>query len=66
MCHVALSCDNIMRPSQCLIDWVADDLIEGEPWLLERGSVRPPELPGLGVTLDHAAVARFAVQPPPG
>jgi L-alanine-DL-glutamate epimerase-like enolase superfamily enzyme len=66
MCHVALAYDMIEQPSQCLIDWIADDLTEGEPWLLKQGCVRPPDLPGLGVTLDRAAVARFAVQPSRG
>jgi L-alanine-DL-glutamate epimerase-like enolase superfamily enzyme len=49
------------RPSQALIDWVEDDLILGETWLVSEGGVRPPEAPGLGVELDRAAMKRYAV-----
>jgi glucarate dehydratase len=61
MCHVALATPLIERPSQGLIDLVADDLIEGEPWLLRDGGVRPPDAPGLGVMLDRAALERYAI-----
>lgn len=61
MCHVALSSPLLTLPSQTLINWVGDDLIEGEPWLLRNGGICPPDRPGLGVELDRAALARFAV-----
>src|SRR5262249_34820712 len=61
MCHVPLATPAIERPSQCLIGFVADDLVDGEPWLLREGGVRPPEAPGLGVDLDRSAVERFAM-----
>jgi glucarate dehydratase len=61
MCHVALATPVISRPSQSLIDLVADDLIEGKPWLLCEGGVRPPDTPGLGIVLDNAAVDRYAI-----
>jgi glucarate dehydratase len=61
MCHVALATPAIERPSQGLIDLVADDLVEGEPWLLRDGGVRPPDRPGLGVALDRAALERYAI-----
>jgi glucarate dehydratase len=61
MCHLAIASPAIVRPSQTLINWVADDLVSGEPWLLRDGGVRPPERPGLGVELDREALARFAV-----
>jgi len=61
MCHLGLARPELDRPAQSLIDWIADDLVEGEPWHVRDGGVRPPEAPGLGVTLDRAALARYAV-----
>ena len=40
-----------------------DDLIE-EPLDYAGGRVRVPEGPGLGVTLDRAALDRYATAPP--
>lgn len=61
MCHLGLARPELDRPSQALINWVEDDLVLGEPWLVRDGGVRPPDTPGLGVELDHAALARYAV-----
>ena len=61
MCHLGMAFPDLERPSQTLIDWMTDDLILGEPWLLSDGGVRPPEKPGLGVELDREAVARYVV-----
>ena len=61
MCHMGLAWKPLDRPSQTLINWVADDLVVGETWLVRNGGVRPPEAPGLGVELDRAALARYAV-----
>jgi D-galactarolactone cycloisomerase len=36
-------------------------IIESTIWIDEDGSVRPPERPGLGVTVDERAIRRFAV-----
>jgi L-Ala-D/L-Glu epimerase len=41
------------------LDLLADDLIE-EPLRAERGVMRVPDAPGLGVTLDRKALARHA------
>ncbi|MGC0320863.1 glucarate dehydratase [Bradyrhizobium sp. USDA 326] len=59
MCHVGLASRAVTRPSQSLIDYAEDDLILDDPWLLRNGGVRPPNTPGLGVTLDRAAVERY-------
>jgi glucarate dehydratase len=59
MVHVGMAFDELRRPAQCLIDLMENDLIEGPVWYVRDGSVRPPELPGLGVTLDREAVARY-------
>ena len=61
MCHLGVARPELDRPSQALIDWIEDDLVLGETWLVRHGGVRPPELPGLGVELDRAALARYAV-----
>ena len=60
MVHVGCSCPDMLRPSQCLIDWVEDDLILGPTWGVTAGGVAPPEKPGLGVDLDRDALARYA------
>lgn len=59
MAHVGMALDELRRPAQCLIDLMEDDLVEGPVWHVRDGSVRPPELPGLGVTLDRGAVAHY-------
>jgi len=59
MCHFGMICPQADRPAQALMDWVEDDCIEGEPWHVTNGGVRPPDKPGLGVELDHAAVEKY-------
>ncbi len=59
MCHFGMLCPQADRPGQALLDWIEDDCIEGEPWNVENGGVRPPEKPGLGVELDRAALAKY-------
>jgi glucarate dehydratase len=61
MCHVGVARAELDRPAQTLINWVADDLVLGPTWLVRDGGVRPPDLPGWGVELDRAALARHAV-----
>lgn len=60
LCHAAAAMPEIERPSQALINWVEDDLIEGSPWLVREGGVRLTDRPGLGVTLDRGALQRYA------
>ena len=60
MCHLGMALPDLERPSQALIDWVEDDLVLGEIWLVRDGGVRPPETPGKGVELDRDALARYA------
>jgi L-alanine-DL-glutamate epimerase-like enolase superfamily enzyme len=61
MCHLGIAVRELDRPSQCMIQFAADDLIEGEPWFPHNGGVSPPASPGLGVTLDRAALHRYRV-----
>jgi glucarate dehydratase len=60
LCHTAAAMPELERPSQALINWVEDDLIEGEPWLVRDGGVRLSDRPGLGVSLDRPALERYA------
>lgn len=60
LCHFGIACPEADRPAQSLINWCEDDLIEGPVWAVREGGVRPPEAPGLGVTLDEDALARYA------
>ena len=57
--HIGISRPEIDRPSQALINWVEDDLILGDPWLVREGGVQPPEKPGLGVELDRKALEKY-------
>lgn len=60
MCHLGMACEALDRPGQALIDWTEDDLVQGDPWFVRNGGVRPPDKPGLGVELDREAFARYA------
>jgi glucarate dehydratase len=60
MCHLGMACEALDRPGQSLIDWIEDDLVQGEPWLVREGGVRPPDKPGLGVELDRDAFRHYA------
>jgi glucarate dehydratase len=54
--HLGMSTLELERPAQSLIDLLTDDLVMGERWDVRDGGVRAPDLPGLGVILDRAAV----------
>jgi glucarate dehydratase len=62
MCHIGINRIEIDRPSQALINWVENDLILGEPWLVRNGGVRPPDKPGLGVELDRKALEKYKIK----
>ena len=56
--HVAAATESIGQPSQTLLRWHTDDVIEGGPMQVEQGVLTLPPGPGLGVTLDRDALAR--------
>jgi glucarate dehydratase len=60
LCHLGIACPELDRPAQWLGNWCEDDLIEGERWQLRDGGIKPPELPGLGVTIDQAALKHYS------
>jgi glucarate dehydratase len=56
--HVAAATPYLDRPSQSLLRWTTDDVVEGGPFSPEGGVVQVPAGPGLGVELDEGALAR--------
>ena len=56
--HVAAATPYLDRPSQSLLRWTTEDVIVGGPFRPNRGVVRVPDGPGLGVELDDRALAR--------
>jgi glucarate dehydratase len=56
--HLTAALDHVRDPSQTLFHWYADDVIEGGPHRHAGGFVALPQGPGLGVSLDRAALAR--------
>ena len=50
--------EHVREPSQTLVRWYADDVIEGGPFSPEDGVLAVPTGPGLGVTLDREALRR--------
>lgn len=57
--HVSAAMPHLTEPSQSLFRWQVGDVIEGGPFRQRDDVVRVPEGPGLGVTLDRAALARW-------
>jgi glucarate dehydratase len=55
--HMTAAMPWIHEPSQSLCRWQIGDVIEGGPFRQTSNVVRVPEGPGLGVELDHAALA---------
>jgi glucarate dehydratase len=55
--QVGASDPHLSQPSQSLNRWYADDIVQGGPRVPEEGRIRVPDDPGLGITLDRAAVA---------
>jgi glucarate dehydratase len=56
--HVSAAVEHVREPSQTLLRWYADDVIEGGPLVPRDGALALPAGPGLGVALDPAALRR--------
>lgn len=56
--QLSAALEPIRAPSQTLLRWMADDVIEQGPFVPRCGAVELPGGPGLGVTLDRAALER--------
>jgi glucarate dehydratase len=57
--HVSAAMPWISEPSQSLFRWQAGDVIEGGPFRQRDNVIQVPEGPGLGVVLDHEALAHW-------
>ncbi len=57
--HVPAATPWITEPSQSLFRWQIGDVIENGPFRQTGNTVRVPEGPGLGVTIDRAALAHW-------
>jgi len=55
--HVSAAMPWIREPSQSLFRWQVGDVIEGGPFRQKNDVVQVPDGPGLGVCLDHEALA---------
>ena len=57
--HVVAATQWIHEPSQSLFRWQIGDVVEDGPFRQTNNVVRVPDGPGLGVTLDRAALERW-------
>ncbi|HEX2009804.1 MAG TPA: glucarate dehydratase family protein [Roseateles sp.] len=62
MTHVAASIPNLGYACDTHYPWQEEELLEGGRIAFENGAVRVPRTPGLGVSLDRAALARLHEQ----
>ncbi|MEL6677210.1 MAG: enolase C-terminal domain-like protein [Pseudomonadota bacterium] len=60
MCHVAAATPNLTFDSDTHYPWYGAEIVEGGRVPFADGKVRVPEGPGLGVTLDRAALAQLS------
>lgn len=58
--HLIASTANFLYANQSYVALLADDVVQGGPLHYERGKLRVPDGPGLGVTLDPDRVAEHA------
>ena len=56
--QVSAALEPIREPSQALLHWTADDVIQEGPFCPRRGRLPVPQGPGLGVNLDRVALER--------
>ncbi len=56
--HITAALEHVREASQTLFRWYADDVIDGGPFVPDKGIVSVPTGPGLGVTLDAKALKR--------
>ena len=58
--HLAVSTPNCTYANQTEYQFLADDIIEGQGFQFFGGCLKPPEGPGLGVSLDRDKVQRYS------
>ena len=62
MTHVGVTIPNLAYACDTHYPWQEEEVIAGGKLRFEGGSLAPPDGPGLGVTLDRAALARLHQQ----
>jgi len=62
MTHVGAAIPNLAYAADTHYPWQVDEVIEGGKLAIVDGCVDVPTGPGLGVTLDHAELARLHQQ----
>jgi glucarate dehydratase len=60
--HLAAAIPHITRAMDCTLPLHAGDVVTGGAPPIREGMLDVPDAPGLGVSLDESAVARYAVQ----
>lgn len=56
--QVSAAMEHVREPSQTILRWYGDDVIEGGPLSPKNGVLKLPEGPGLGIDLDRKALQR--------
>lgn len=56
--QVSAAMEHVREPSQTILRWYGDDVIEGGPLSPKHGVLKLPDGPGLGVNLDRKALKR--------
>lgn len=56
--HLSAALEHVREPSQTILRWYGDDVIEGGPLSPRGGHLPVPTGPGLGVELDRTALRR--------
>ena len=59
MCHVAAATPNLTYDCDTHYPWYDKEIIKGGRFSFQNGTLQVPEGPGLGVELDHEAVAEL-------
>ena len=59
MTHVGVTLPNLAYACDTHYPWQEDEVIEGGKLVIRNGQLAPPPGPGLGITLDRAALARL-------
>jgi glucarate dehydratase len=60
MTHLAAVVPNLLHACDTHYPWLEEDVIVGEGFRFQEGSLEAPAGPGLGVELDEAKLSRFA------
>jgi len=61
MTHLAAATPNLTYDCDTHYPWQEDEVVEGERFAFKCGALSVPDGPGLGVTLDRAALARLHI-----